>query len=118
MLVPSPWFVATGGFDLGKEGLPAHELVVNWCPCAMCYGAVLWSGVRSVVIAGAGQEVEDITGFDEGPLHPNWIQELEKRGIKVSLGTGKEDSIEVFKYFRDSGNLVYNGRGGGLNVQE
>lgn len=32
-------------FDLGAEGMPRHQLVVNWRPCAMCYGAVLWSGM-------------------------------------------------------------------------
>src|SRR5437016_2847309 len=30
-------------YDLGGPGQPAHQLVVNWRPCAMCYGAVLWS---------------------------------------------------------------------------
>ncbi len=28
---------------LGAAGLPAHQIVVNWRPCAMCLGAVLWS---------------------------------------------------------------------------
>lgn len=35
---------ALKSFDLGAEGMPRHQLVVNWRPCAMCYGAVLWSG--------------------------------------------------------------------------
>jgi tRNA(Arg) A34 adenosine deaminase TadA len=34
-------------FDLGGEGMPRHQLVVNWRPCAMCYGAVLWSGASN-----------------------------------------------------------------------
>ncbi|NCB04582.1 MAG: nucleoside deaminase, partial [Clostridia bacterium] len=33
-------------YDLGSGALPEHELVVNWRPCAMCFGAVLWSGIR------------------------------------------------------------------------
>ena len=41
-------------FDLGAPNLPAHQLVVNWRPCAMCYGATIWSGITSLVIAGAG----------------------------------------------------------------
>ncbi|MDX1524370.1 MAG: nucleoside deaminase, partial [Anaerolineae bacterium] len=72
-----------GTFDLGRAGLAAHQLVVNWRPCAMCYGAVVWSGIRSLVIAGDGPELEDITGFDEGPIHPEWEAELFKRGIDV-----------------------------------
>src|SRR5690606_5279367 len=72
-----------GTSDLGGAGLPAYQLVVNWRPCVMCYGAVLWSGVRSLVIAGSGPELEEITGFDEGPIHPQWDDELAKRGIDL-----------------------------------
>src|SRR5690606_14186561 len=57
-----------GTFDLGGPGMPAHQLVVNWRPCAMCYGAVLWSGVRSLVIAGRGPVPERIVGFEVGAL--------------------------------------------------
>lgn len=35
-----------GSYDLGGPGMEAHEIVVNWRPCVMCFGAVLWSGVR------------------------------------------------------------------------
>src|SRR5688572_10849534 len=45
---------ALGTWDLGAPGLPAHQLVVNWRPCAMCFGAALWSGVVELVIAGEG----------------------------------------------------------------
>ena len=78
-----------GTFDLGGPGLPAHQLVVNWRPCAMCYGAVPWSGVRQLVVAGDGPELEQITGFDEGPCHPDWLRELEgllrAAGIRTAL---------------------------------
>ena len=67
-----------GVYDLGAPGLPAHQMVVNWRPCTMCLGAVLWSGVQSLVIAGDGPELEEITGFDEGPVHPEWRIEMEK----------------------------------------
>ena len=102
-----------GSFDLGATGMVEHQLVVNWCPCAMCYGAVVWSGVRSLVVAGSGPELEAITGFDEGPIHPDWIGQLEHRGIVVTDGVRTEAAIQVFKQFRDSGALVYNGRQGG-----
>jgi len=52
-----------GTYDLGGPGLPVYQLVVNWLPCAMCFGATCWSGVRSLVIAGSGSELEEITGF-------------------------------------------------------
>ena len=99
-------------FDLGAHEMPEHQLVVNWCPCAMCYGALVWSGVRSLVIAGSGPELEEITGFDEGPIHPDWIGQLERRGISVTNGVSKKEAVQVFEQFRDSGEPVYNGRQG------
>jgi hypothetical protein len=85
-------------YDLGAEGFPALQLVVNWTPCTMCFGALIWSGCTSLFIAGHGKEVEEITGFDEGPIPggpgihaeegiPNWQVELKKRGIEVMFGT-------------------------------
>lgn len=99
-------------FDLGGANLPPYQLVVNWRPCAMCYGAVIWSGVRDLVIAGSDSALEDITGFDEGPMPADWQGELEKRGISVTNNVLREEAIEVFQQFADSGSLVYNGRQG------
>ena len=101
-----------GTFDLGGPGLPEHEIVINWNTCAMCYGAVLWSGIRSVVIAGSGPEMEEITGFDEGPLHPDWRGEYARRGIEFREGVLQEEALEAFREFAASGSPVYNGRGG------
>lgn len=101
-----------GTFDLGAKGLPSHQLVVNWRPCAMCFGAIPWSGVRSLVIAGGGPAIERLTGFDEGPIHPEWAAELERRGIHVTEGVLESDSWRLFEDFAKSGRLVYNGRQG------
>ncbi len=101
-----------GVYDLGGPEQPAHELVVNWCPCAMCFGAVLWSGVRRLTIAGSGPELEELTGFDEGPLHPAWRNELLKRGITVQEDVLREEALALFCWFRDSGRPVYNARQG------
>jgi tRNA(Arg) A34 adenosine deaminase TadA len=101
-----------GTFDLGGPRLPAHQLVVNWRPCAMCYGAVPWSGVRSLVVAGDGPELERITGFDEGPIHPDWRSELERRGIEVITDVLREEALDVYREFAAAGQLVYNGRSG------
>lgn len=102
-----------GAYDLGGPGLPAHQLVVNWRPCVMCYGAALWSGVRSLVIAGSGPELEEITGFDEGPIHPDWRREMESRGIEVIEDVLREDALAAYREFAAAGSLVYNARAGG-----
>lgn len=99
-------------YDLGADGMPDHELVVNWRPCAMCFGAVLWSGVRSLVIAGDGPELEEITGFDEGPVSPDWREELSRRGISLTEDVLRDKAIEAYREFAASQNTVYNARQG------
>lgn len=99
-------------YDLGADGMPDHELVVNWRPCAMCFGAVLWSGVRSLVIAGDGPELEEITGFDEGPVSPDWREELNRRGISLTEDVLRDKAIEAYREFAASQNTVYNARQG------
>jgi len=103
---------ALGTHDLGGPGQPARQLVVNWCPCAMCCGAVVWSGIRSIVIAGSGPELEQITGFDEGPIHPDWAGELTRRGVRVTDGVLREETRQMFLDFAKSGRPVYNARQG------
>ena len=99
-------------FDLGGPEMPAYQLVVNARPCAMCFGSIPWSGVRSVVIGASGPQVEKITGFDEGPIHPQWQQELRKRGIEVVEDVLHDQALKVFRRFHESGQPIYNGRTG------
>jgi tRNA(Arg) A34 adenosine deaminase TadA len=103
---------AAGTHDLGGRDQPAHQIVVNWCPCAMCCGAVCWSGVRSLVIAGSGPELERLTGFDEGPIHPTWADELRRRGIQVVDGVLRAEACDAFRAFAALGRPVYNARQG------
>jgi tRNA(Arg) A34 adenosine deaminase TadA len=76
----------------------------------MCYGAVLWSGIERLVIAGEGDEVEQLTGFDEGPLVADWKEQFARRGIEVVVGLQREQALAVFEDFGRSGAVVYNGR--------
>jgi tRNA(Arg) A34 adenosine deaminase TadA len=99
-------------YDLGGPGQAGCELVVNWRPCAMCFGAVLWSGIRRLTIAGSGPELETLTGFDEGPMPRQWRAELAKRGIVLSEGLLRREAIDLFRWFGASGRIVYNGRQG------
>lgn len=55
---------AVGHYDLGS-GSAVHELVTSAEPCAMCLGAIPWSGVRRVVCGARGEDACEI-GFDEG----------------------------------------------------
>lgn len=103
---------ALGSFDLGGPGLPEHAIVVSWRPCVMCFGAVIWSGVRTVVTAGSGPELERLTGFDEGPMVDDWQSALRARGIEVKDAVALDRAIDVVRAFSRSGRLVYNARRG------
>ena len=101
-----------GVYDLGANNLPAHQLVVNWLPCAMCFGAAMWSGIRSLAIAGFGPELEQLTGFDEGPITPLWRAALAERGIELITDVLRDEACAVFRDFGQSDQFVYNARQG------
>ncbi|MDQ6965510.1 MAG: nucleoside deaminase [Mariprofundaceae bacterium] len=98
-------------FDLGAEGLPRCELVTSCEPCAMCFGAIPWSGIRSVVCGATAADAQRI-GFDEGPRHSDWKAELEKRGVAVQTGACRDAAAKVLDDYYAGNGLIYNGRKG------
>ncbi len=101
----------TGGYDLAGETDITYELVTSTEPCAMCLGAIPWSGVRSVV-CGARDEDARAIGFDEGPKPDNWIKSLEDRGIGVRRDVLREPAKVVLLEYSERGGLIYNARKG------
>ena len=93
---------------LRDHGFPDHEIVTSCDPCAMCLGAVLWSGVRRVV-CGADREDARVLGFDEGPAFAESHGYLEERGIEVVRGVLRERARGVFQLYKDNGGVIYNG---------
>ena len=100
-----------GRYDLGAEGLPAYELVTSTEPCAMCMGAVPWSGVRRLLCGARGEDAVRI-GFDEGAKPVNWVESLESRGIVVIQDILREEAGEVLVKYYESGGVIYNSRQG------
>jgi tRNA(Arg) A34 adenosine deaminase TadA len=100
---------ALGTYDLAAEGLPAYELVTTTEPCAMCLGAIPWSGIRHLV-TGARDEDARAIGFDEGPKVPDWIEALEARGIAVTTGTRRKAARDVLLAYHEAGGVIYNPR--------
>lgn len=96
-----------GRFDLGGEGLPACELVTSAEPCAMCFGAVLWSGVRRLVCGARQEDVEGL-GFDEGPKPADWPAELQRRGIAVTRDVCREEAAAILNRYAAGGGPIYN----------
>ena len=81
-------------WDLGASADDDLELVVNWRPCIMCFGSLIWSGVKHLVIAGDGPE-------------------LEARGISVTIDVLRDEAIAVYEDYGRSNSLLYNARGTG-----
>ena len=100
-----------GNFDLGGTNMPRCELVSSTAPCAMCLGAVPWSGVRSLVCGARDEDARD-AGFDEGSKRHDWVNELEVRGIAVTCDVLREEAAAVLRDYVKNGGVVYNGRRG------
>ncbi len=98
-----------GSFDLSRRG--CMELVTSVEPCAMCLGAVPWSGVARLTCGAAAADAEAI-GFDEGEKPARWREALAARGIEVSTGVEAAACKAVLTAYRDSGGLIYNAAGG------
>ena len=93
-------------WDLGQAGFGAVELVTSCEPCAMCLGAIPWSGVTSV-LCGANKADAEAAGFDEGDRPPDWIDKLAARGIDVTTGLLREQAAAVLDQYARSGQTIY-----------
>jgi tRNA(Arg) A34 adenosine deaminase TadA len=94
-------------FDLSNGGKLKYQLVASTEPCAMCYGAIPWSGVNSLVCGARDQDARSI-GFDEGPKLKNWIEELQKRNIAVQCDVLRKQAAAVLKTYSTLGGTIYN----------
>lgn len=95
-------------YSLGAAGVPEHEVAASCDPCAMCLGALLWSGV-SRVLCGARREDAHILEFDEGPVFPESYTYLQNRGIEIRRGVLREEARAVLELYRERGGVIYNG---------
>jgi tRNA(Arg) A34 adenosine deaminase TadA len=97
-----------GSYTLRAPGMAKHELVTSCEPCAMCLGAVLWSGVRRLV-TGATRDDAARLNFDEGPVFPESYAYLEARGIEVVREVGRAAAAAALDLYGRRGGAIYNG---------
>jgi tRNA(Arg) A34 adenosine deaminase TadA len=98
-----------GHFDLSAAGLPDCELVTSTEPCAMCLGAVGWSGVKRLVCGARDADARQI-GFDEGAKPQDWVGQLAARGIEVVRDVCRDEASAVLRAYVAGGGELYNPR--------
>ena len=96
-----------GRFDISDGGKFDFALFATTEPCAMCFGAIPWSGVRRLV-CGARKEDAQAIGFDEGPKLENWTAALLDRGIDVIQDVRRERATAVLNDYVKYGGRIYN----------
>lgn len=95
---------SVGSWNLAEGG--PMQLVTSCEPCAMCFGAVPWSGVSSLLCAARREDAE-AAGFDEGEKPMNWTATLDQRGIGVRLDVLRADAARVLSEYADGAGAIY-----------
>jgi tRNA(Arg) A34 adenosine deaminase TadA len=93
-----------GTFDLRSAG--DFELASSAEPCAMCYGALPWSGIRRLAYGATREDVQAI-GFDEGDKPADWARALEARGIVVVHALLRSEAREALLQYRCRNGTIY-----------
>jgi tRNA(Arg) A34 adenosine deaminase TadA len=96
-----------GRYDISDEGKSDYELVASTEPCAMCFGALPWSGITRLVCGARDEDARRI-GFDEGPKLHSWEQALKERGIEVVRDILRREAVAVLDLYVQLGGPVYN----------
>lgn len=91
-------------WDLGAE--TDMQLISSCEPCAMCLGAIPWSGVNSLV-SGADREDAENAGFDEGDKPLNWVRNLLDRGIETRIHVLREEAARVLQEYASTAGEIY-----------
>ena len=76
-------------------------------PCCQCFGATVWAGIDTLLIGARSEDVESLTGFDEGPLPADWVGELNKRGIAVQRDICRDQARAALARYRELEGQVY-----------
>ena len=96
-----------GCYDISGGGRFRYSLYASTEPCAMCFGAVPWSGIQLLVCGARGEDAGSV-GFDEGPKLKNWPSALNERHIEVIRDVLRKEAAAVLTSYADTGGIIYN----------
>ncbi|EGV28235.1 CMP/dCMP deaminase zinc-binding [Thiorhodococcus drewsii AZ1] len=95
-----------GHYDL-RQALPGGSILYSSAePCAMCLGALPWSGIDRLVYAASDADVRAI-GFDEGDKPSDWISGYARRGIQVTAELLREEAADLLRGYAANGGEIY-----------
>lgn len=97
---------ALGHYDLRQAAPARYEMFSSTEPCAMCMGAIPWSGVERLVCGARDADARAI-GFDEGQKPSDWVEGYQRRGIQVVRDCLREEAASVLKGYAAAGGEIY-----------
>ncbi|MBK1721061.1 nucleoside deaminase [Thiocystis violacea] len=95
-----------GAYDLSRVVAGGCVIYSSAEPCAMCLGALPWSGVERLVCAARDEDAR-AAGFDEGHKPWDWIEGYRRRGIEVTRDVLREDAIALLQAYAAAGGEIY-----------
>ncbi|ESQ85872.1 hypothetical protein AEAC466_01455 [Asticcacaulis sp. AC466] len=93
----------------GDVPISACELVSSSEPCAMCGGAIPWTGVRRLVCSARAADDRRVQ-FDEGDKRGDWADTYRGRGIDVITDVHRLDAVAVLEAYTTPGTDLYAAR--------
>jgi len=95
-------------YDLSGDSQISYELVSSCEPCAMCFGAIPWSGVKRVITCAKDEDARAI-GFEEGDKPKDWRVSFKNRDIEVIDEVKRGEAKAVLDFYLENGGEIYNG---------
>ena len=98
-------------YDLSSVVDHTYEMFASGQPCVQCFGMTWWSGIQRLVIGARASDIEDIAGFDEGPLPADWQTLLSDRGslppVSVVSDICRDEARQLLQNYVDLGGTNY-----------
>jgi len=88
------------------SGSSKYQLVSSCQPCAMCMGAIPWSGIASLVCCSRDEDARAI-GFDEGDKPDDWIEKYKARNIEVLTDVLRPKARKVLQDYSKKDGQIY-----------
>ncbi len=93
---------AAGNHDLRVGSGGPVELATSCAPCMMCQGAILGSGVSSLVIAAREEDTRSL-GLGGSSRPPDWVERLRRQGMAVTEDVLRAEAVGVLREYASGG---------------